>query len=81
MSRSQTPQYRGFSGGRLFGKSKKLDLKYTEEPMFIMKAIIGALVLSNGMHEMWKYIGPLFEEVLLLSPKESLKAYPESTIK
>lgn len=80
-SPSLTPQYPGFSGGRLFGNDKKLDLKYTEESMFIMKAIIGAIVLSNGMSQMWNFIGPLFEEVLLLSPVEALEAYPESTIK
>ena len=78
---ARAPQYPGCAGGRLYGKKNKLDLKYTEETLFAMKAIIGALVLSSGMERMWQFIGPLFEEVMLLSPKESLQVYKDSTIK
>ena len=81
MSPSPTPQYPGCAGGRLAGKTKKLDLKYTEEPMFVMKAIIGALVLSHGIERMWKCIGPLFEELFLLSPEESLRIFKDSNVK
>lgn len=64
------PQYVGLAGGRLHGNKGKLPLDDTGELMFTMKAIIDALVLATGMDSMWQHIGPLFEELLLLSADE-----------
>jgi dsRNA-specific ribonuclease len=69
------PQYVGLAGGRLHGNKGKLPLDDTKELMFTMKAIMGALVLATGMDSMWQYIGPLFEELLLLSADELTREY------
>jgi dsRNA-specific ribonuclease len=69
------PQYVGLAGGRLHGSKAKLPLDDTKELMFTMKAIIGALVLATGMDSMWQRIGPLFEELLLLSADELTREY------
>jgi dsRNA-specific ribonuclease len=69
------PRYIGIGGGRLRGEKKKLPLKDTEELMFSMKAIIGALVLSTGVDSMWKYMCPLFDELLLLSADDLTQEY------
>jgi dsRNA-specific ribonuclease len=66
----QTPQYPGLLGGRLFGESQKLPKSLTNELMFSFKSIVGALILSLGVKLTWICIGPLFEELLLLSADE-----------
>jgi hypothetical protein len=38
--------------------------------MFSFKSIVGALILSLGVKLTWICIGPLFEELLLLSADE-----------
>jgi dsRNA-specific ribonuclease len=67
------PRYVGIGGGRFVGHSKKLEQDLTDGIMFSFKAIVGALVLSIGVDEMWHSIGPFFDELLLLLPSE-LKA-------
>ncbi|KAI2513467.1 hypothetical protein MHU86_941 [Fragilaria crotonensis] len=77
---SLKPHYYGLSGGRLVGKKQKLPESITSDLMFSMKAIIGALVLSIGMDGMWTLIGPLFDEVMLLSIDELRSECPDSSI-
>jgi hypothetical protein len=80
-SDSFSPRYPGIAGGRLRGQQKKVEEAVTGDLQFSMKAILGALVLSLGMDNMWNCIGPLFEEVLLLDPAELRKEFKEiSTI-
>ena len=69
------PMYPGLAG-RLYGHKTKLPPEITYDLMFAMKAVVGALVLSVGVDTMWRSIGPLFEEALLLSAEELKKEYP-----
>ena len=75
-----TPRYCGLGGGRLVGRKQKVPESITSDFMFSMKSIIGALVLSIGVDGMWRCIGPLFEEVMLLSIDELRRVYPNSSI-
>lgn len=75
-----TPRYPGLGGGRLVGRTQKVPESITSDLMFSMKSIIGALVLSIGVDGMWSCIGPLFEEVMLLSIDELRRIYPNSSI-
>ena len=77
---SLKPQYYGLSGGRLVGKKQKLPKSITSDLVFSMKAVIGALMLSIGMEGMWTLIGPLFEEVMLLSIDELRSVCHDSSI-
>ena len=74
------PQYPGLGGGLLVGYVKKLDKDLTEDLAFSMKAICGALVLSLGVDGMWKVMGSLFSEAMLLSPKENQRLYGENSV-
>uniref|UniRef100_A0A7S2XPR3 RNase III domain-containing protein n=1 Tax=Attheya septentrionalis TaxID=420275 RepID=A0A7S2XPR3_9STRA len=69
------PRYVGLTGGRLCGHSSKLPLDLTEDLAFSMKAIVGALTLCLGLDGMWKCIGPLFDELMLLSADELRKEF------
>lgn len=69
------PRYCGLAGGRLYGHKSKLPDSLTEDLVFSMKSIAGALVLSLGLEGMWQIIGPLFGELLLLSAEELRKEY------
>jgi hypothetical protein len=64
------PQYPGILGGRFFSETQKLPEALTNELMFSFKSIVGALILSLGVKQTWNCIGPLFEELLLLSADE-----------
>jgi dsRNA-specific ribonuclease len=75
------PQYMGIGGGRLYSHPKeKLPESITGDLVFSFKSIIGALVLSIGVDGMWQCIGPLFEELLLLSFDEVTREYSFSSI-
>lgn len=75
------PKYMGIGGGRLFSHpTRKLSEAITSDLAFSFKSIIGALVLSIGVDGMWQCIGPLFEELLLLSFDEVRTEYIFSTI-
>ena len=74
------PQYYGLAGGRLVGRTQKIPESITSDLVFSMKAIIGALVLSIGVEGMWSCIGPLFEEVMLLSIDELRREFKGSSI-
>jgi hypothetical protein len=69
------PRYCGLAGGRFYGHQSKLPESLTEDLVFSMKAIAGALVLSLGLEGMWQSLGPLFGELLLLSADELRKEY------
>ena len=78
---SPVPKYMGIGGGRLFSHpTRKLPEAITADLVFSFKSIIGALVLSLGVDGMWQCIGPLFEELLLLSLEEVRTEYAFSTI-
>jgi dsRNA-specific ribonuclease len=75
------PQYMGIGGGRLYSHPKgKLPESITGDLVFSFKSIIGALVLSIGVDGMWQCIGPIFEELLLLSFDEVNREYSFSSI-
>ena len=74
-ARLLTPDYPGLGGGRLVGHDAKLPVAVTDELAFSFKAIVGGLVLTVGLHEMWELVGPLFDELLLLSPVELREQY------
>jgi dsRNA-specific ribonuclease len=69
------PCYCGLAAGRLHGHKSKLPDRLTEDLVFSMKSIAGALVLSLGLEGMWQSLGPLFGELLLLSADELKKEY------
>jgi len=73
------PRYCGLAGGRLYGHKSKLPDSLTEDLVFSMKAIAGALVLSLGLEGMWQSLGPLFGELLLLSADELRKEYRKNS--
>ena len=77
---SLMPHYYGLCGGRLVGRKQKLPESITFDLMFLMKAIVGALVLSIGMDRMWTSIGPLFDEVMLIHVDELRSLCPGSPI-
>jgi hypothetical protein len=58
----------------------KLPESITGDLVFSFKSIIGALVLSIGVDGMWQCIGPIFEELLLLSFDEVNREYSFSSI-
>lgn len=70
-----TPRYAGLAAGRLYGQSKFISKDVTEDLMFSMKTIVGALCLSVGLKDAWALVRPLFLEVLLLSPDETRHAF------
>jgi len=74
------PRYPGIGGGLLSGKLSKLDRELTADLAVSMKAIIGALVLGIGLDGMWSAIGPLFDEVLIVTPEENLRLYGENSV-
>jgi dsRNA-specific ribonuclease len=75
------PRYCGLAGGRLYGHKSKLPGSLTEDLVFSLKSVAGALVLSLGLEGMWQNLGPLFDELLLLSAEELRKEYyKDSTI-
>ena len=75
------PKYTGIGGGRLYSHQKgKLPEFITADLAFSFKSIIGALVLCVGVDGMWQCIGPVFEELLLLSFEEVRREYDFSTI-
>jgi len=63
-------RYPGLVGGRLLGKKDKLEVDLTEELVVSFKAIVGAIAISKGVNAMWRIVGPLFDELLCLSPQE-----------
>eukprot|EP00554_Chaetoceros_debilis_P011400 CAMPEP_0194105812 /NCGR_PEP_ID=MMETSP0150-20130528/5934_1 /TAXON_ID=122233 /ORGANISM="Chaetoceros debilis, Strain MM31A-1" /LENGTH=1664 /DNA_ID=CAMNT_0038793779 /DNA_START=395 /DNA_END=5389 /DNA_ORIENTATION=+ len=66
------PQYPGIRGGMLFGHEKGLGKDATRDLAYSFKCIVGALTLALGMDEAKNlFICPLFDEILLLSPKET----------
>eukprot|EP00957_Ditylum_brightwellii_P201071 15323925-Ditylum_brightwellii.AAC.1 len=69
------PKYEGLAGGRFHGHRDKLPNDMSEDLAFSMKAIAGSLVLSLGLESMWQCLGPLFEELLILSPDDLRREY------
>ena len=53
----------------------KLPVSLTEDLVFSMKSIAGALVLSVGLEGMWQSLGPVFGELLLLTANELREEY------
>lgn len=74
------PRYPGIGGGLLTGKLSKLNKDLTEDLAFSLKAICGALVLGTGVDGMWAAIGPLLDEVLILTPKENQRLYGKNSV-
>ena len=70
-----TPRYVGLAAGRLYGQSKCISKDVTDDLMFSMKTIVGALCLSVGAKDTWTLVRPLFLELLVLSPDETRHAF------
>lgn len=68
--KTKSPQYAGIGGGTFFGTMDPSAKVLTKDLAFSFKCIIGALVLSIGVQQMWHEILPIFEELLILTPDE-----------
>lgn len=73
------PRYCGLAGGRLYGHKTKLPVSLTEDLVFSIKSIAGALVLSIGLKGMWQSLGPVFGELLLLGADELRVEYHKTS--
>ena len=69
------PRYVGLAAGRLFGQKASVPKHVSENLVFSMKTIVGALTLSVGREGAWSLVRPLFLELLLLSPDETRQTY------
>ncbi|KAL3790022.1 hypothetical protein HJC23_011378 [Cyclotella cryptica] len=69
------PCYVGLAAGRLFGRKDYVPKDITENLVFSMKTIFGALCLSVGLKDAWILLRPIFLELFLLSPDETRRAY------
>lgn len=63
----KVPRYYGLAAGRLFGQKEYVPKDITEEIVFSMKTVVGALCLSIGLKNTWILVRPLFSELLMLS--------------
>ncbi|KAL7482685.1 hypothetical protein ACHAW6_008345 [Cyclotella cf. meneghiniana] len=69
------PRYVGLAAGRLFGRKNYVPKDVTENLVFSMKTIMGALCLSVGLKDAWILLRPIFLELFLLSPDETRRAF------
>lgn len=76
-----SPRYLGLGGGCLAGERTKVGKLLTADLVYGFKSVIGSLVLSVGLNRTWRAVIPLFEEILIFSPEETRKFFPNNITK